>query len=267
MDYEAFRQLFEDTLQAAGLKPSARTPTELLDLRSLSRTYRACLPFRSRNDVYHGFAISTEFAWEWDAVLTARHLPPGEDLLTELFDWDLGFNETKRPRLHLKIQLLARRPIYRSLPFPKSSVWRTWALSVTESVLQFLPKRLDDTSDSPAILSWCGQPEDGFSSTPGGRLILKSIHIPAFQQILLPGEWDGPDRHPDPLPDEELLDLFQRVRAALIVWDQSLLQLASDRPEWTPGTIGSRQPIRTARYARLRRSGGSAVVKEVDSGS
>jgi hypothetical protein len=81
--------------------------------------------------------------------------------------------------------------------------------------------------DPLPVLSWRGEPGARLICQLDGGLALAAVELPAWQGIILPRQWDNPDRGwDDQAPDEQLSDLFQRVARALQVWEASLHHLA-----------------------------------------
>jgi hypothetical protein len=56
---------------------------------------------------------------------------------------------------------------------------------------------------------------------PSGELLLEAVEISAGQLIELPPVLDNPDE-PDEGPEDQLTELFERVRASLLAWMQAM---------------------------------------------
>jgi len=102
MNYDQFRTLFQETLDAAGLLRFPPWPSETLDLCWLSRTYGISVSLRNiqRAGLFHITRMSSIRAslnWRWDAGLAARSATTEEDLLVELLGQDGYYLVTEPP--------------------------------------------------------------------------------------------------------------------------------------------------------------------------
>lgn len=79
--------------------------------------------------------------------------------------------------------------------------------------------------DELAVLAWRGDPEAELECDPEGRLWLQRVKVPAWQGILLPRQWDNPDRPEDEGLEDQLADFAHRVRQALGAWADRLSTL------------------------------------------
>ena len=229
MNYDQFRTVWHETLDAAGLLPFPPRPTESVELGWLSRTYRTAVSLRGvqRAGLFY---ISAGLSWKWDAALAARSATTEEDLLIDLLGQDGYYLVTERPWLRVDAALRATLPMDSPLPMPDAGAWRRWAAEVTTRLAPFLPIRgMDEDEAEPASLSWRGEPAARLRCDPDGQLYLTGVELSAWQGIDLPRQWDNPDQPPDGWPDAQLADFAGRLRQALQEWEDCLVHLHRER--------------------------------------
>ena len=76
------------------------------------------------------------------------------------------------------------------------------------------------------VLAWQGAPYVKLSCARTGELMLEGVSIEAMQIMTLPRTLDS-DEPPDDGPEEQLRDMFHRVRTALTAWSECLDHLKS----------------------------------------
>jgi hypothetical protein len=225
LNYDDFRQVWDEALRAAGLKANALFPQEMVDLRVIDRSYRIFIPYQFPDDKHPLFYISVELSWRWDALLSARFATTEEDLLTEMFGRSRRPKRTEPPYLRVDSVLHATIPMDGYYPAPAGSAWRAWAEAVASTVAPIIPAITAGSPDGPFPLTWCGEPEIRLSCSVGGQLYLQGVSISAFRLIRLPRQWDDPERKREPDPTIELTEFFQQVREALEAWEEALDEL------------------------------------------
>ena len=82
MNYDRFRTLFHEALDAAGLMPALPQSLEAVSLDRMSRTVETIVELGAQQP--RPFCATVTLGWEWDAALAARSATTEEDLLTEL---------------------------------------------------------------------------------------------------------------------------------------------------------------------------------------
>jgi hypothetical protein len=88
MDYDQFRTLFHEALDAAGLMPALPQPLEAVSLGRMSRTYETIVKLGAPQP--RPFYVTATLGWEWGAALAARSATTEEDLLVELLGRECG---------------------------------------------------------------------------------------------------------------------------------------------------------------------------------
>lgn len=222
MDYDLFRTLWHETLEAAGLTTYPPRPLEAIELDRLGHTYR--ITVRPRGMLRAGpFHVTATFSWKWDAALAARFATTEEDLLVEVMGEDGYDLVTEQPWLRVDVSLNATLPWESPIPMPDASAWRRWVAEVTTRLAPLLPVASADQEDEFAELCWCNEPTARLRCDAGdGRLYLTRVEVSAWQGIGLPRQWDNPERWRDPGPDAQLADFAFRVRRALHEWKDCL---------------------------------------------
>ncbi len=126
------------------------------------------------------------------------------------------------PWLRVDIVLHATRPWGKPLAMPAPAVWQRWIAEVASRLDHLLLRDVEDRDNLPAVLAWRGEPEAKFICQPDGQLALAAVQVSAWEGIILPRQWDNPERGYEEEPDEQLADLLSRVAQALQVWKESL---------------------------------------------
>ncbi len=219
MDYDLFRMAWQEVLAGAGLQVRSFTD-ETISLRNMARAYRTHVSLGGMPPA-DAFNVTAELSWEWDALLSARSETVEEDLLMQVLGEDQRDTPTKPPWLRVDVILHATRPWGKPLPMPAPAVWQRWVAEVESRLDPFLLRDVEDRDDLPAVLAWRGEPEARFICQPDGRLALAAVQVSAWEGVVLPRQWDNPDRGYDEEPDEQLTDLLNRVAQALQVWEDS----------------------------------------------
>lgn len=230
MNYDQFRTLFEEALRAARMMRPFSRREETISLGGMSRAYETRVALGTQSPP--PFYVTATLCWKWDAALSARFATTEEDLLTEILGRDGSYLVTERPWLRVDVKLNASLPWGEPLPMPASDAWQRWASEVVARLSPLLPADSEEVEGELQVLSWCGEPEAEVQCGTDGRLFVTGVYLSAWQGIDLPRQWDNPDRAPDPWPDEQLDDLAERLRQALVEWEYCLQYLptaASDR--------------------------------------
>jgi len=225
MTYEEFRETFRLLLKESGL-PAFGEPNEVLDLRTLNRTFQVHVEPIS-GQVTQPFHVTASISWRWSSFQTSRGMLCEEETIREMLGDDAEDMDTDRPFLRIDIKLSASTPHDKPLPMPSQPKWAAWAretLVRLERVEPLLPKEHFEEQDDGrfAILAWQGGPVAKVTCSPDGELRLESLRLDAFQLLDLPRRWDDPDREPDELPDAKLRQIFARVKASLYGWMEAL---------------------------------------------
>lgn len=227
MNYDQFRAVWQDTLDAAGLLPFPPQPTEAVELGWLSRMYEINVSLRSIQRA-GPFYINAGLSWRWDAALAARSATTEEDLLVEVLGQDGYYLVTEQPWLRVDVTLRATLPMDSPLSMPGDDAWKQWVAEVTCRLARILPSAGEENEDIEESLCWRGEPEARLRCDPDGRLYLTGVYLAAWQGIDLPRQWDNPDREPDGWPEHTLTDFATRVRGALQEWEGCLMHLHPD---------------------------------------
>ena len=220
MNYQAFKKLFEDTSAGAGFP--IHLPEEVIDVAQMERSYKAYAHrFESSAGPFH---TGLEYAWRWDALLSARSQTTEEDFIHQVWDDERGRLDTDRPVLRLDTRLFATCGDKR-LATPSPSRFKRWQQEIGPKLESLLP------CDYPApgsdlVVPIAGRvpPSVELELSEKGPL-LRSVAIESFQLITLPRQWDDPSRE-DPNPEGQLHELFDRVTRAFDVWVDHLHVLA-----------------------------------------
>ncbi|HUW09875.1 MAG TPA: hypothetical protein VM537_09095 [Anaerolineae bacterium] len=224
MNYDQFRTLFHEALDAAGLMPALPQSLEAVSLGRMRRTYETIVELGAPQP--RPFYVTATLSWEWDAALAARSATTEEGLLTELLGRDGYSLVTERPWLRVGVRLTASLPTDAPIPMPEAGAWRRWAAKVQARLAPLLPIQSEDDEYGLRVLSARSEPEARLRCDPDtGRLYLTRVELSAWQGIDLPRQWDNPDREPDPWPEPQLADLAGRVRSALQAWEKCLRYL------------------------------------------
>ena len=222
MNYQEFRGLWHDALQAARLQiPQTIGPTERINLRDMSRSYELVL-FSSLHSKCEPFHLVTTIQWDWDTTLSARYATTEEDLLMEIFgDFGVYDNDTVLPQLRMDVCLSASIPFGSIYPLPPLTQWQFWVRQAGGDLQAFLPTVYE--SDE-SICAYSGPIEATVKILGDGNFSLERVSFKAWQAIKLPRQWDDPEKR-DPYPDDMLLDLAKRIAKAIGVLENSLARL------------------------------------------
>ncbi len=223
MNYDDFRMAWQEALAQARLQTWSFT-NETITLRNMARAYRTHVSLGGPSSA-DAFNVTAELSWEWDALLSARSETVEEDLLMQVLGDDRRGTPTIPPWLRVDVVLHATRPWGKLLPMPAPAVWQRWVAEVGARLDHLLLRDVEDRDDLPAVLAWRGEPETRFICQPDGQLALAAVQVAAWEGILLPRQWDNPERSCEEEPDEQLADLLGRVAQALRVWEEGLRHL------------------------------------------
>jgi hypothetical protein len=226
MNYDQFRAVWHEALDAADLLHFSFPPSEAVDLRWMSRTYEISVSLRNvqRAGPFH---VTAGLSWKWDAALSARMATTEEDLLVELLGQDGYLLVTEQPWLRVDVTLRATLPHDSPISMPATDAWRRWAANVANRLAPLFP--IGETGEydfDPALLSWRSEPVARVRCDPAGQLYLTGVELSAWQGVGLPRQWDHPDRAPDEGPAVHLADFVNRLRQALQTWEDSLRRLS-----------------------------------------
>ena len=224
MNYDEFRKLWHETLEAANLFPFPPSPSETVDVRWLSRAYSIFVALGG-GDRARPFHVTARLGWLWDAELAARSTTTEEDLLINLLGQDGYYLVTEQPWLRVDLTLNATLPMDSPLPMPDGRAWRRWAAEVTSRLAPILPIDSEEDIYGLRVLSSRSEPEAELRCNADGHLFLTAVRLPAWQGIDLPRQWNNPDRQPDDWPERQLADFAGRVRQALHEWEGCLRHL------------------------------------------
>lgn len=225
MNYDQFRMLFQEILQAARLTAFPPHPIETIELDGMSRTYETIVALGAQ--WAEPFHVTATLSWRWGAALAARSATSEEDLLTEILGQDGYYLVTEQPWLRVDVTLNATLPWDAPLPMPKVTAWRHWATEMVSRLAPFLPTESDEDERGLRVLSSRGEPEVCLECDSHGNLLLTGVHLSAWQGIDLPRQWSNSDREPDGWPEDDLADFLDRVHQALKEWEECLKYLTS----------------------------------------
>ena len=172
MNYDQFRTVWHEALDAADLLPFPPRPSEAVDLRWMSRTYSIYVSLRGVQRA-GPFGINAGLSWNWSAALAARSATTEEDLLMELLGRDGYYLVTEQPWLRVDVTLRAMLPVDSPPPMPDTGAWRRWVAEVTTRLAPLLPiSGMDEDEVEVASLSWRGEPAARLHCDPDGQLYL-----------------------------------------------------------------------------------------------
>jgi len=225
MNYQEFRDLWHAALQTARLPiPYPLGPTERIDLRDMSRTYELVL-YGGPQPKFEPFHIAATIQWDWDAVLSARYATTEEDMLMQIFG-DFGIHEdTDPPWLRMDVCLAASVSYGTIFPMPGLAQWQRWIKQVGSQLQEILPTGYDEEG---FISAYSGGPQATVKCLEDGQFSLEKLTFEAWQLILLPRQWDDPEKS-DPDPEQALTDFANRIAKARIAWENSLVHLVGDK--------------------------------------
>lgn len=226
MNYQEFRDLWHDALQAARLQiPQSVGPTEQINLRDMSRSYELIL-FGGLHQKCEPFHLGITIRWDWDALLSARYATTEEDLLMQLFgDFGIHDNDTVQPELRMDVSLFANLPYGAVYPLPPLTEWQPWVRQASDDLQSLLPTDFDEDG---RILAYSGPVEANIKIVEDDSLSLEEVTFKAWQTIKLPRQWDDPEKR-DPYPDRVLLDYANRIAKAIDVLENSMERLVKNK--------------------------------------
>jgi hypothetical protein len=233
MDYEAFKAAWTLALRKSRLSPIGLHPMETLDTRTLDRAYEIHLEPPGGRDA-PPFHITATLGWHWDALNSARGSLRDEDLLTEMLGRVGAAAHVTEPRyIRADIKLSARAPSDKPLPLPSPSAWQAWVRETGRRMDAIVPllaveTMIENRLGMTEVLAWQTLPRVTAVCSDTGELCLEAIHIEAWQLIKLPRLIDAPGE-PDEGPEEQLTELFERLRASLAAWMQAVDHLKPGR--------------------------------------
>lgn len=225
VDYEAFRTAWTHALRESRLQ-ALHEATETLDTRSLDRSHTIYVEPLGGQDA-PPFHVTASLSWAWDTLNTTRARTCDEDVLTEMLGRDVACElVSEKPCVRVDIKLTASAPHGKPMPLPARSAWRQWVnetLSRLHDIEPLLPEQphRENRMGLTEVLAWQGSPTVRTVCSVNGELLLGAVELAAGQIIELPRSLDCPDV-PDEGPEEQLTQLFTRVRAALMAWTQAL---------------------------------------------
>lgn len=226
MNYQEFRNLWHDALQAAQLQISQSVgPTEQINLRDMSRSYELVL-YGGLHQKCEPFHLVITIKWDWDATLSARYATTEEDMLMQIFD-DFGIHndDTALPQLRMDVSLSANLPHGTVYPLPPLTQWQSWVRQASDDLQSILPTGYEEDG---AICAYSDPIEANIKILEDGNLSLERVTFKAWQAIKLPRQWDDPEKR-DPYPDHILLDFANRIAKAENVLENSLARLAKGK--------------------------------------
>ena len=225
MRYDDFKAAWTRALRDSGL-PTIGWPTETMDLASMDRRYSvSLLPHGGQES--EPFHVTAALKFTWNALQTARTATTEEDMLTELFGREEAQDlDTERPWLRVDVKLHASLEYGKAIQMPAKSALREWAREVTarlERIEPLLPEEIINEAPGGAleVRGWKGDPELHVTCDAEGVLKLDSIELAGWQAVLLPRHWDDPERS-DEGPEQQLSDMFARLKLAVRAWMESL---------------------------------------------
>jgi hypothetical protein len=219
MNYQEFRDLWHDALQAARLQiPYPIGPTERINLRDMSRSYELII-YGGANPKCEPFHLTATITWNWDAVLSARYETTEEDMLMQIFgDFGIHDDDTVPPRLRMDVSLSAGVVYGTVYPMPALTSWQRWVRQASDEMQALLPTGYEEDG---AICATSDPIQASVKLLDDGQLGLERVTFKAWQVIRLPRQWDDPEKS-DPYPEEALFDLASRIAKALNALENSL---------------------------------------------
>jgi len=227
MTYDEFKKawiwaLRESTLPIIGVD----AVDETLDMRSTDRVCKsAVMPFGGQHA--EPFHVTAALKFRWDALHVARTVTNEGDMLEWLLGPDKRETKTKRPWLRVDVTLRASTQWGKEIPLPPQAAWASWARATTLRLERIDPIVPDERVREgkrglPEILAWQGEPEAHVLCSPDGVLRLRGVELATWQAIETPRRRDDTERRPDKPPDEQLVAMFKRLKAAMNAWMEAL---------------------------------------------
>lgn len=232
MNYDTFLQTWNRALSAAGLNLPGMFPDQTVNLQSMDRTYRVFIPFGHSSARYDPFYVTVELSWRWEALLSARFATTEEDMIMEIYEKREFYQDTASPWLRVDFAFHAGLQMDLYAPLPSPDAWRKWASAVMarippSSADEFEDEFEDDEYDR--ILSWIGEPSVQTTCSSSGQFYLNHVSLSGWKGIILPRQWDDPDRPREEDPSDQLVDLFTWLRENVQVWGDSLKALSNEQ--------------------------------------
>lgn len=178
----------------------------------------------------HPFYVMGTLGWTWGALDTLRGNVGDEGVLKEMLGRERASElVSDRRYIRVDIELTAQAPQGRPLPLPAPSAWKKWHHEIVERLARVEPLLPEETwrandMGMTEVLAWQSAPAVTTVCDPEGELRLEAVKTSAFQMIELPIVFDG-DEGVGERPQQQLAELFARVRAALLAWMQVLNHL------------------------------------------
>jgi hypothetical protein len=232
--YDEFKKAWIWALRESALPVLSIEPVEeTLGLCMMDRTCKSFVEPLGGQDT-EPFHVSASLAYRWDAFHTARMITNEEDLLTELFGRTEVRRRTSQPWLRVDVVLRASLQYGKAMAMPPPAAWAKWAreaMGRLESIEPAVPVKRTRKRDDllPDFLAWESEPEARVICKQSGELRLQGVEIASWQPIDLPRKWDDPSRRPDKRPEDQLVEMFGRVKAALAAWMEVLDHLRPRR--------------------------------------
>ena len=225
MDYQTFRDLWHAAVYAARLPiPYPLGPTERINLRDMSRLYELVL-FGGSHPKCEPFHPTAIIEWEWDALLSARYATTEEDMFMQIFGGFGIHEDSMPPRLRIDVKLSAV-VLYKTVyPMPPLADWQRWVRKASDELQSLLPTGYDDEG---SVCAYSEPIRAAFKLLEDGKLGLESVSFEAWQAILLPRQWDDPEKG-DPTPEEALGDFANRISKALNALENNLARLVEGK--------------------------------------
>jgi hypothetical protein len=221
MNYREFLAAWDEALLGKRVLALGDRPEETIDLEGMESRYSVRVWTFSGGPAPEPFTASMELKWEWDALMSARTRTIEEDVLGELLGReDVTGVATEQPWLRVDIALAGYVHEGSPLVLPSAKAWRSWVNETAKTVDPLLP-----SSGGPAIKSWRGEPTAEVRCDASGELLLRGVELAAWQAIVLPRQWDDPDREPDETVQRQLEAFAERLRDAIQAWKTCLKAL------------------------------------------
>ncbi|MBK8997740.1 MAG: hypothetical protein IPM35_18610 [Myxococcales bacterium] len=226
MRYEEFRAAWDLALRESKLGTFGFDSEETLNTRTTDRSYEVHVEPLGGQDA-RPFHVTATLSFRWDALHTARAATTEEDMLVTLFGRDGAADlKTDKPWLRVDIKLSATLPWETPMPMPSNAAWARWVREVTGRLDNIEPltpeeKVRENEEGNLEVLAWQDVPSAECVCSEGGDLLLRALTISAFQILETPRHFDDPVQEDDG-PEEQLREMFHRVRASLSAWMQAL---------------------------------------------
>ena len=225
MNYQEFRDLWHNALKATRLQiPYPPGPAEQINLRDMSRSYEAVLFCRTWPKCAPFHPVAT-IEWKWDALLSARFTTTEEDMLMQIFgDFDIH-EDSVPPRLRMDVKLSAGVPHETINPLPALADWQHWVRQASDELQSLLPTGYDDEG---SVCAYSKPIQAAIKLLEDGKPGLEGVTFEAWQAILLPRQWDDPEKG-DPTPEVALADFANRISKAFAALENNLARLVGGK--------------------------------------